>query len=100
VTPLHQLPPTHPLRNTLLEGARVRVSIPVPIEATDTEEQRISIRERQARGERKWTPWKTVTGWKISRNTYNQLGTLWTEHHEWQIPGWEDSAASSPRWAQ
>lgn len=71
--------------NTILEGCSVRVSILIPDELTDTPEQRAAKALRRAQGERKWTPWKKISGWKISKLRYKDLGPVWTENHEYRL---------------
>jgi hypothetical protein len=80
---INELPEDHELRNCPVNHAWVRFSFIPSINVTDTEEQRIPIRESIAKGERVWSPWKKVRDWKISRLTYNQLGLAWTANHEW-----------------
>lgn len=71
--------------NTILEGCSVRVSIPIPDELTDDPQRRQENAERRKAGERKWTPWKKISGWKISKLRYKDLGPVWTEHHEYRL---------------
>jgi hypothetical protein len=81
---LHTLPHDHSLRAQPLEGAYVRGQILIPLEVTDTDAERADKLARRARGERTPTPWKRVTSWRhLSRKCYNDLGAVWTEHHEW-----------------
>lgn len=72
--------------DTLLEGLQVRRSIPVPDEVTDSADERVAKALRRAAGERKWAPWKTISGWKISTMRLRDLGPVWTEDTEYRRP--------------
>ena len=83
MTVLHTLPVDHPLRNQPLQNAYCRYNLLVTHEVTDSPEKIAAITEKRKNGERKWGSWKKVDGWKISKNTYNDLGPVWTDHSEW-----------------
>lgn len=72
--------------DTPLEGLQLRRSIPVPDELTDSPEERAAKALRRAAGERKWTPWKTIRGWRISTLRLRDLGPVWTEDTEYRMP--------------
>ena len=80
---LAHLPGHHPLRLQPLDGVWFRRSILIPLEVTDTPEERQDKLVRRANGERKWMPWKQVKGWRIARASFNELGPVWTADSEW-----------------
>lgn len=72
--------------DTILQGCFIRHSIALPLEITDTQEQREDKLRRRAAGERKWTPWKKIDGWKISKLRLRDLGPVWTDNAEFKCP--------------
>lgn len=83
MTLLHTLEKDDIRLHRKLEGARVRIVFPIPVDVTMTPEQRATVRLRQEIGETVNTPWKVVKGWKISSLTYSDLGPVWKDNREW-----------------
>lgn len=81
MTPLHTLPPEHPLRNSPLKGCEMRSYCKHGEDITVPPEQR---------GPDwcvwKWTKWTLMKPIRIETKTYNQLGPTWTERTEFRFP--------------
>jgi hypothetical protein len=58
---LKSLPSEHPLRNTPLGEIRAEIR---------------NIWQ---------TRWRSIQNWKIAKNTFNELGSVWTECSQWRV---------------
>jgi hypothetical protein len=58
---LKELPEEHPLRNTPLGEIRAEI--------------RHILQTR----------WRSVVTWKISKNTFNELGSHWLVYNQWRV---------------
>ena len=80
---LDQLESNDIRRHRPLEGAWFRQSILIPIEVTDSPEQRAAVKVRREAGGRKRLPWKRIGKWKIASRCFDDLHPVWTDHTEW-----------------